>query len=195
MAFEYASRASQGARSYQEDAAIVRTGGAGQGSEALTAVLADGMGGHAGGALASSTACQVFLDSYMGSAGEVPARLDDVRHHLVGAPLTRRRRLGEARRRHGGGRRPELSHCLLHLTDDLIRRELGALSGQVAADAQHLCAGHSRDSSTSFCARLSWCHLLPVGLSPGSCRFEPNSESNYSSELFGGEARRVIAYR
>jgi protein phosphatase len=77
VAFEYASRASQGARSYQEDAATVRAGGAGQGSEALTAVLADGMGGHAGGALASSTACRVFLESYMASAGDVPARLDD----------------------------------------------------------------------------------------------------------------------
>jgi PPM family protein phosphatase len=84
VAFEYASRASQGARSYQEDAAIVRAGGEAPDSpgavphvEALTAVLADGMGGHAGGALASSTACQVFLDSYWGSAGEVSARLDD----------------------------------------------------------------------------------------------------------------------
>ena len=79
MAFEYASRASQGARSYQEDAAIVRAGGAGQGPhpQALTAVLADGMGGHAGGALASSTACKVFLDAYIASAGDVSARLDD----------------------------------------------------------------------------------------------------------------------
>jgi len=50
---------------------------AGPHAAALTAVLADGMGGHAGGALASSTACKVFLDSYMASAGEVPARLDD----------------------------------------------------------------------------------------------------------------------
>ena len=79
MAFEYASRASQGARSYQEDAAIVRAGGADQGPQpqALTAVLADGMGGHAGGALASSTACKVFLDAYLASAGDVSARLDD----------------------------------------------------------------------------------------------------------------------
>jgi serine/threonine protein phosphatase PrpC len=79
VAFEYASRASQGARSYQEDAAIVRAGGAGQGPhpQALTAVLADGMGGHAGGALASSTACKVFLDAYLASAGDVSARLDD----------------------------------------------------------------------------------------------------------------------
>ena len=85
MAFEYASRASQGARSYQEDAAIVRAGGQGPHAQALTAVLADGMGGHAGGALASSTACRVFLDSYLASAGDVPARLDDALRHANAA--------------------------------------------------------------------------------------------------------------
>jgi PPM family protein phosphatase len=92
VAFEYASRASQGARSYQEDAAVVRAGGQGRAApaggphaEALTAVLADGMGGHAGGALASSTACQVFLDSYWASAGEVPARLGDALMHANAA--------------------------------------------------------------------------------------------------------------
>jgi PPM family protein phosphatase len=92
VAFEYASRASQGARSYQEDAAIVRAGGegadlsgAGPHVEALMAVLADGMGGHAGGALASSTACQVFLDAYWASAGEVPARLEDALLHANAA--------------------------------------------------------------------------------------------------------------
>jgi len=85
VAFEYASRASQGARSYQEDAAIVRAGGQGPQAEALTAVLADGMGGHAGGALASSTACRVFLDSYLASAGDVPGRLDDALRHANAA--------------------------------------------------------------------------------------------------------------
>ena len=83
MALEYATRASKGARSYQEDAAFVR---ADEGSEAasqngsaaqLTAVLADGMGGHAGGALASSTACQIFMRAYETSSGEVPARLGE----------------------------------------------------------------------------------------------------------------------
>ena len=84
MAFEYASRASKGARSYQEDAAVVRAG-AGDGPPRrrhgerpqLTAVLADGMGGHAGGALASCTACTIFLRAYETSAGDVPARLDE----------------------------------------------------------------------------------------------------------------------
>lgn len=85
MAFEYASRATKGARNYQEDAAIVRTAGGdqpvpatGQGLEAFTAVLADGMGGHAGGALASATACDVFLRSFgAAAAGEVTDRLDE----------------------------------------------------------------------------------------------------------------------
>jgi len=72
VAFDYASRASKGARSYQEDAAAVAGP---QGPQALTAVLADGMGGHAGGALASSTACRVFLRAYETSSGDTPARL------------------------------------------------------------------------------------------------------------------------
>jgi len=87
--FQYASRASQGARSYQEDAAAVRAAGdaertAPAGAEGrateLTAALADGMGGHAGGALASDTACTAFLTAYTSSSGDVPARLDEAMH-------------------------------------------------------------------------------------------------------------------
>jgi protein phosphatase len=81
---QYATRASKGARSYQEDAAFVRaepegsaSAGLGGGAAQLTAVLADGMGGHAGGALASSTACQIFMRAYETSAGEVRARLGE----------------------------------------------------------------------------------------------------------------------
>ena len=84
MAFEYASRASQGARSYQEDTAVVRAGAeehrspaAGRNLDTLIAVLADGMGGHAGGELASSTACDVFLHAISASAGEVPEQLEE----------------------------------------------------------------------------------------------------------------------
>lgn len=70
MGFEHATRASKGARNYQEDSAEIRDG-----SGALTAVLADGMGGHTGGALASGLACKFFLHAYATSSGEVPARL------------------------------------------------------------------------------------------------------------------------
>jgi protein phosphatase len=68
--FAYASRAIQGARSYQEDAAEVRADGSG-----LAAVLADGMGGHVGGALASGLACKFFLHAFAKAVGGVEARL------------------------------------------------------------------------------------------------------------------------
>ncbi|MBX9590415.1 MAG: SpoIIE family protein phosphatase [Hyphomonadaceae bacterium] len=70
MGFEHATRASKGARSYQEDSAQVR-----QSSGELTAVLADGMGGHTGGALASGLACKFFLHAFATSSGDVAARL------------------------------------------------------------------------------------------------------------------------
>jgi protein phosphatase len=84
---DYASRTSKGARGYQEDAARVQTEPPGLDSpapeqtgscERLTAVLADGMGGHAGGALASSTACEIFLRAYAtSSAADVTGRLNE----------------------------------------------------------------------------------------------------------------------
>jgi PPM family protein phosphatase len=68
--FEHTIRASKGARSYQEDTAEVL-----ENSGALTAVLADGMGGHAGGAVASGLACKFFLHAFATSSGEVADRL------------------------------------------------------------------------------------------------------------------------
>jgi serine/threonine protein phosphatase PrpC len=70
VAFEHATRASKGARSYQEDSAEVH-----ESPDGLMAVLADGMGGHAGGALASGLACKFFAHAFATSSGEVSARL------------------------------------------------------------------------------------------------------------------------
>ena len=83
MAFEHAARASKGARSYQEDAFAVRSepadaaaGAVGQ----MIAVLADGMGGHAGGAYASALACEAFVHAYRAVPGEAPLRLERALH-------------------------------------------------------------------------------------------------------------------
>ena len=70
MRFRYATRSSQGARSYQEDAASVL-----EGTGSLATVLADGMGGHAGGALASGLACKFFLHAFATAQGTTPKKL------------------------------------------------------------------------------------------------------------------------
>jgi protein phosphatase len=46
-------------------------------ADELTVVLADGMGGHAGGALASATACRIFERAFETSSGDVPSRLEE----------------------------------------------------------------------------------------------------------------------
>jgi serine/threonine protein phosphatase PrpC len=72
VGFEHATRAAKGGRRYQEDTADVRADAGG-----LTVVLADGMGGHVGGALASELACRHFLNAFAMPAVDVRAHLDE----------------------------------------------------------------------------------------------------------------------
>ena len=82
--FEHAIAATRGARDYQEDTAAFLPDGEEPPSLASDApasvisgfaVLADGMGGHAGGALASRTVCENFLNVAGISAGDINYRL------------------------------------------------------------------------------------------------------------------------
>jgi protein phosphatase len=82
LAFEHASRATKGARSYQEDTALFwpgedpfSPGGTHANGGEIMAVLADGMGGHAGGALASRMACESFIKAFSGQNGPKRERL------------------------------------------------------------------------------------------------------------------------
>lgn len=82
IAFDRASSATKGARSYQEDMALIwpAEGGPGSGVSSarpgeVLAVLADGMGGHAGGALASRMVCESFFSAFSAGSGDARARL------------------------------------------------------------------------------------------------------------------------
>jgi len=90
VAFVHAIRADRGARSYQEDAAAVRAHAGG-----LAAVLADGMGGHAGGAVASEVASAGFLDAFLAGTGD-EGRVES--HLLVLLGLANEAQLGGDRR-------------------------------------------------------------------------------------------------
>ena len=72
-----AAAASQGARPYQEDtSAIWRPSADSDGDGPLLAVVADGMGGHVSGEVASQLACQAFVDTFSAGEGGVRARLE-----------------------------------------------------------------------------------------------------------------------
>ena len=83
-AFDHSTRTTKGARDYQEDSSAVwppqkPEGGTDDTPTAnatrLVAVLADGMGGHTAGALASRMVCDSFISAYRGLNGARPERL------------------------------------------------------------------------------------------------------------------------
>jgi protein phosphatase len=77
-----ASKSIQGGRDYQEDECTFSALPERDGEAAILAVLADGMGGHAGGAVASGVATQSFVESFMAGEGEMAERL---RQSLIAA--------------------------------------------------------------------------------------------------------------
>lgn len=89
MKLQYAVRASQGGRSYQEDAAAVwqpsGAEGPDPGGTTLLAILADGMGGHAGGAIASAAVCRTFETQYARQHGAERDRLRSALNAANGA--------------------------------------------------------------------------------------------------------------
>ena len=70
----YFGESSQGARNYQEDYFTVTRQNESDPSSELLFVLADGMGGHAGGDVASKTAVQAFQASFVSSTSRSPVR-------------------------------------------------------------------------------------------------------------------------
>lgn len=83
QSFDFAARATKGARDYQEDSSAFwppkdtngDANGAASNDSRLVAVLADGMGGHTAGALASQMVCENFIAAFAGLNGSRSERL------------------------------------------------------------------------------------------------------------------------
>ena len=78
---DFAGNQDQGARAYQEDDSVFDFPSGTRREnpvevDSLLAVLADGMGGHVGGAAASRTACDAFALAYRNNRGNIAGRLE-----------------------------------------------------------------------------------------------------------------------
>lgn len=77
MAFDVGYASDVGSRDNQEDSLGFRQYDDGS----LLAVLADGMGGHAGGEVASEMAVRLFGEYFPQTLGSIPARLEETLHY------------------------------------------------------------------------------------------------------------------
>lgn len=75
LEFSVASAATKGARAYQEDSTKVWPRETGEGTSMVLAVLADGMGGHVSGEIASGIACDECVEHFSTSSGDPELRL------------------------------------------------------------------------------------------------------------------------
>ncbi len=76
--FTYACRATTGTRNYQEDSSEVWRPRVYAGKcQPLLAVIADGMGGHVSGEVASNLTCRRYIEAFSSSNGNVAQRLDE----------------------------------------------------------------------------------------------------------------------
>ena len=76
--FTYACRASIGTRNYQEDSSEVWRPQVYAGKcQPLLAVIADGMGGHVSGEVASNLTCRRYIESFSTGNGTLAQRLDE----------------------------------------------------------------------------------------------------------------------
>lgn len=80
LEFTCAEGSDKGARSYQEDSLRVWRPTHSGGARPLLAVLADGMGGHVSGEVASSTACERYVENFRSGHGNAAQLLE---HSLI----------------------------------------------------------------------------------------------------------------
>ena len=171
-----AARATTGARSGQEDAfrlwpaeGVARPNGEGGG---LLAVLADGMGGHTGGAVAGQTACSTFAEVFSAATTPYDARLQsalDASNEALAKGVEQNAALQghglHADRRLDGRGRPALDERrrLAAAALSLSRRHApqcrpfaGLVPGRAgAAEPHHVQRGQATTTTATRCARHS----------------------------------------